>query len=89
MLIAALWSNSTANDLVEKRAAIATDNVTNVAKSMGLLHAFQYLNYADPSQDPVGSYGPKNVANLRKTSREYDPKGVFQQQVPGGFKLGL
>ncbi|KAH6704289.1 FAD binding domain protein [Leptodontidium sp. MPI-SDFR-AT-0119] len=89
MLVAALWSNSTANDLVEKKAATVIDNVAEIAKTMGLLHRFQYLNYADPSQDPIGSYGPENVENLRETSRKYDPKGVFQRQVPGGFKLEL
>jgi hypothetical protein len=89
ILVAALWSNSTANDLVEKKAGQAVDNIAALAESMGLLHEFQYLNYADPSQNPIGSYGPENVHNLRKASRKYDPKGVFQRQVPGGFKLGL
>ena len=89
ILVAALWSNSTANDLVENKAGEAVDGIAKLANSMGLLHEFQYLNYADPSQNPIGSYGPENVQNLRKTSRKYDPKEVFQRQVPGGFKLGL
>ncbi|KAG0648322.1 FAD-dependent monooxygenase [Hyphodiscus hymeniophilus] len=89
VLVAALWSNATLNDLVEKKAAQVTDNLAAVARSMGLLHEFQYLNYADPSQDPIRSYGPENVRELRKTSRKFDPRGVFQRQVPGGFKLGL
>ena len=54
---------------------------------MGLLHEFEYLNYADSSQDPIASYGADNVERLRATSRKYDPHGVFQKQVPGGFKL--
>ena len=89
ILVAALWPNSTANDLVEKKASQVVDDIAELAKSTGLLHEFQYLNYADPSQDPIGSYGPENVQRLRKASRKYDPKGVFQRQVPGGFKLGL
>jgi hypothetical protein len=32
-------------------------DVAEIARSMGLLHEFQYINYADPSQDPIGSYG--------------------------------
>ena len=89
LLIAGLWPNSTANDLVEKKASQVVDDIAELAKSMGLLHEFQYLNYADPSQDPIGSYGLENVQRLHEASRKYDPHGVFQKQVPGGFKLGL
>jgi hypothetical protein len=89
MLVAALWSNSTANDVVEKKAGQVTNDIAELAKSLGLLHGFQYLNYADPSQDPLESYGPANVQHLKEASRKYDPSGVFQRQVPGGFKLGL
>lgn len=49
---------------------------------------FIYLNYADASQDPIGSYGPENVQYLRHVAAKYDPTGVFQTRVPGGFKLG-
>jgi hypothetical protein len=65
------------------------DDVNKIAESLGLLHKFQYINYADTSKDPIGSYGEENVEHLRQMSRKYDPKGVFQRQVPGGFKLRL
>ena len=48
---------------------------------------FVYLNYADSSQDPLGSYGPKNVAFMKDVARLYDPQGWWQRRVPGGFKL--
>ncbi|KAK8043757.1 FAD-binding domain-containing protein [Apiospora phragmitis] len=37
--------------------------------------------------DPIGSYGEENKAELRRFSERYDPQGVFQKGVPGGFKL--
>lgn len=46
-----------------------------------------YLNYADKTQDPLSSYGPKNVKKMKDAARKYDPKGVFQKLVPGGFKI--
>ncbi len=52
-----------------------------------LYHPYKYLNYADGSQDVIGGYGNKSVNRLRKVSKRYDPRGVFQRQVPGGFKL--
>ena len=57
------------------------------AREMGLLHNFVYLNYANQVQDPITSYGRENVAGLKKAAERYDPRGVFQRQVPGGFKL--
>jgi hypothetical protein len=48
---------------------------------------FEFLDYAFSQQDPVGSYGVENRERLRDVSRKYDPEGVFQKLVPGGFKL--
>lgn len=44
-----------------------------------------YLNYAGSGQDPIGGYGPGNKARLRAVSAKYDPKKVFQKNVPGGL----
>ncbi len=57
------------------------------ARDMGMLHKFVYLDYANQDQDPILTYGRENVARLRAAARRYDPRGVFQRQVPGGFKL--
>ena len=89
MLLSALWPNSTFNDEVQRSAQKMTQDIACLAEEMRLLHKFQYINYADPSQDPIKSYGEESVQHLRETSRKYDPKGVWQKQVPGGFKLGL
>lgn len=89
MLLAGIWPDTASDALVEKTAQKIVHDVNGLASSMGLLHRFQYLNYADPSQHPIQSYGPDNVARLQAASKKYDPKGVFQKKVPGGFKLGL
>ncbi|MCJ1475409.1 hypothetical protein MMC13_004071 [Lambiella insularis] len=57
------------------------------AQSQGLGSRFVYLNYALQSQDPIAGYGAESVRHLREMSRRYDPEGVFQRLVPGGFKL--
>ncbi|KAL9084739.1 MAG: hypothetical protein Q9165_007914 [Trypethelium subeluteriae] len=46
-----------------------------------------YLNYADSSQDPLGSYVKENVEHIRNVAAKYDPKGAFQKRFPGGFKI--
>lgn len=46
-----------------------------------------YLNYAAANQDPLGSYPAENVRFLRDVADRYDPDGIFQRRVPGGFKI--
>ncbi|KAF9876841.1 hypothetical protein CkaCkLH20_05687 [Colletotrichum karsti] len=58
-----------------------------ILKERGLLIPFQYLNYADVTQYPIGSYGAEIKARLQTVSEKYDPDGFFQEAVPGGFKL--
>jgi hypothetical protein len=46
-----------------------------------------YLNYADPSQNPLASYGAKNVAFMKDVSKKYDPNSIFQNKVTGAWRL--
>ncbi|KAL8783547.1 MAG: hypothetical protein Q9213_004537 [Squamulea squamosa] len=56
-------------------------------KKSNYLIDFLYLNYADISQPVLQSWGSSNVDKLKAASKKYDPSGVFQTQVPGGFKI--
>jgi hypothetical protein len=48
---------------------------------------YKFLNYASQFQDPIGSNGAGNKKKLQEVSSKYDPEGLFQKAVPGGFKL--
>lgn len=48
---------------------------------------FRYLNYSDISQDPLRTYGESNVKQMKEVAVKYDPMGIFQTRVPGGFKI--
>jgi hypothetical protein len=61
--------------------------IEELTQAEGLYHPFHYLNFAAWFQDPLGSYGQEQKAKLKEVARKYDPTGVFQRQVPGGFKL--
>lgn len=83
----AAYNNESDDALVE---AITNDIVNEqraLLKSRGYLIGFIYLNYADISQNVLESWGNGSLAKLRAVSRKYDPKGVFQTQSPGGYKL--
>ncbi len=87
VLFSALWSNSAANSAVDQVARQAVAAVRAHAQAEGLLRTFEYLNYAGPHQTPLASYGAESFGFLAGVSRKYDPEGVFQRKVPGGFKL--
>lgn len=89
LLLSPLWppGGSVPNAAVHAKTMELLDMINTEAKKMGLLKDFVYTDYADSSQAPIRSYGPRNVAFLRKTARKYDPYGVFQHLVKGGFKV--
>jgi hypothetical protein len=57
------------------------------AKSAGGGYKYVYLNYAAHTQNPLRSYGEENLEFLRNVAGRYDPQDIFQEQVPGGFKV--
>ncbi|KAI4704466.1 hypothetical protein J4E81_001532 [Alternaria sp. BMP 2799] len=61
--------------------------VEGLTKEEGVFHRYKYLNFAASFQDPLGSYGGVELGKMREVARKYDPTGIFQTQVPGGFKL--
>ncbi|ORY59306.1 uncharacterized protein BCR38DRAFT_399620 [Pseudomassariella vexata] len=48
---------------------------------------YLYMNYANPEQDVIGSYGAANAMILKETAAKYDPTGFFQYRIPGGWKV--
>ncbi|KAJ8133562.1 hypothetical protein O1611_g56 [Lasiodiplodia mahajangana] len=89
LLAGASWSDPNSTAFAQAMGPKVVKAMDETAAKSGGLHRFKYLNYADPNQDVLGSYGDDNLGFLRATSRKYDPQGVFQKKVPGGFKLGL
>ncbi|KAL4877055.1 hypothetical protein BJY04DRAFT_230882 [Aspergillus karnatakaensis] len=65
----------------------AVGEIDAFARSIGGGSDFLYLNYCDVTQNPLGSYGEENVRKIRDAAAKYDPEGVFQTRVPGGFKI--
>lgn len=85
--ITAGWNLGEDEELVRETIQGVFDQQVDVLRREGVFWEYQYLNYADISQDPIRNYGEANVEELRKTSKKYDSEGMFQTLVPGGFKL--
>ncbi|KAI8214233.1 Bifunctional solanapyrone synthase [Colletotrichum sp. SAR 10_76] len=85
--IIAMWKNVEDDKIVYATQQRVEERVNAAARERGLYNGFKYTNYASQFQDPFTSYGAENKARLLKIAKEYDPEGVFQKLVSGGFKL--
>ncbi|ESZ89776.1 hypothetical protein SBOR_9836 [Sclerotinia borealis F-4128] len=86
-LLTATWGSSFDDAIATTTAKNMFNTIDTFAKTSGYGNDWLYLNYAANWQDPIGGYGVENKAKLLAGSRKYDPVGVFQKGVPGGFKL--
>ncbi|TGO44138.1 hypothetical protein BCON_0593g00010 [Botryotinia convoluta] len=86
-LLTATWGNIADDTVVSNTAKTMFDTIDAYAKASGFYNDWQYLNYAANWQDPIDGYGAVNKAKLQAASKKYDPLGVFQKGVTGGFKL--
>lgn len=88
LFLLTLKANTAADEaVIHARGGVFFAKVDEAVKTSGNSLPFVYLNYASPSQDPLGSYGVENVALIREVSNKYDPQGIFQRRIPGGFKI--
>ncbi|RAR12596.1 fad binding domain-containing protein [Stemphylium lycopersici] len=81
------WQGAEQNELFQTAGANLVNRIREYAESIGADNPYLYLNYADSTQDPLASYGSENVKKMKAAAKKYDPFGVFQKLVPGGFKI--
>ncbi|KAL4738242.1 hypothetical protein BDV11DRAFT_206088 [Aspergillus similis] len=87
VLVSNYWSDEADSAALRDGTRALIEEIDALAKSEGLDERFRYMNYADAWQDVVARYGEESVRELWRVSRRYDPRGIFQERVPGGFKL--
>lgn len=81
------FDNASATEGFEEGLKDFVQLIEELAEEEGVLHKYKYLNFAASFQDPFLSYGEATKEGLAEVAKKYDPEGVFQTQVPGGFKL--
>lgn len=87
VLLTATWDDESDDARIETQAKSLFAQAETSAEALGVTNPYLYLNYAASWQNPIAGYGASNVSALQAASKKYDPTGVFQYQVPGGFKL--
>lgn len=81
------WEDPTLDDTMVDARQKYVDAAIKVAKKNDKYSEFLYANYAGSNQDPICGYGESNAEYLKSMADKYDPSGVFQRLMPGGFKL--
>ncbi|KAI1878034.1 uncharacterized protein JN550_000216 [Neoarthrinium moseri] len=81
------WNSKSDDEKILGTFKSALEKMRAEASSKGQLIDFVYMNYSFNFQDPIASYGAENKKHLQGVSRKFDPEGIFQKGVPGGWKL--
>lgn len=85
--IAATWNTAESDAKVVSTTKEMLAQINDEASEREVNHPYIYMNYAWEGQRVVDGYGPESKKDLLRISQKYDPHGVFQKAVPGGFKL--
>ncbi|KAH9435357.1 hypothetical protein MCOR02_004301 [Pyricularia oryzae] len=80
-------SKGASDHVIESAVQGLIERAQRQAKDMGVYRNYLQATYADSWQNPLDRRSASTVQELIAVSQEYDPAGVFQNQVPGGFKL--
>ncbi|PKX99265.1 FAD-binding oxidoreductase [Aspergillus novofumigatus IBT 16806] len=86
-LLSATWEDEADDAKVEQAARALFAGIEDDARKLDGHEPYVYLNYAAEWQDPIASYGKASIEKLQQVSQAVDPKGVFRNKMPGGFKI--
>ncbi|KAL4783787.1 hypothetical protein BJX76DRAFT_348341 [Aspergillus varians] len=81
------WGNEADDILFHDIGYETIDKLKAYTREISADSDFIYMNYAGREQNPLRGYGEGNFGWINAMARKYDPIGVFQRQVPGGFKV--
>lgn len=84
------WSQDAEEDVdAAAHGAVRTmaEMVEALARKEGVFLDFKCMNFAGAGQKVLGSYSAKNVVRMQAVAEEYDPEGVWQGLLFGGFLL--
>ncbi|KAJ5635607.1 FAD-binding domain-containing protein [Penicillium longicatenatum] len=86
-LITAYYNDTFADRHVDLAARKLIMDIEAATKEAGVYRPYKYYNYAGAGQAVIDGYGNESKGNLQAVSKKYDPQGLFQKGLPGGFKI--
>jgi len=81
------WASEADDERIHTFITNSLKQFRQAASEKGLLHRYIFTNYAYQTEDVLAGYGEESLERMKEVSKKYDPEGIFQKAVPGGFKL--
>lgn len=81
------WVGATYNEAVLSWVEETAHKLNSAAQDAGLYDPFNYMGDAAGFQPVFPGYGELNHKALQAIAKKYDPRGVYQTLMPGGFKV--
>ncbi|KFA45831.1 hypothetical protein S40293_09659 [Stachybotrys chartarum IBT 40293] len=81
------WTNAEDDQFVRKTIRRTLERIDEAAAARQADHPYRFMNYCMEFQRPYEGCTDANKKLMRDASRKYDPDGLFQGGLAGGFKL--
>lgn len=83
----ASWANAADDGLVDSTLQALLEAINSRARELDGHDPYLFANYAGKNQAVMASYGTESVQRMRRISQAVDPKGIWRELVPGGYKI--
>ncbi|KAH7112851.1 hypothetical protein B0J11DRAFT_542088 [Dendryphion nanum] len=87
IILHANWAHDQDTDQVIGTLRDVLEDIEEDAMERETAVAYKNAAFSWDFQDPISSYGSANKKMLQDVSKKFDPEGLFQKGVVGGFKL--
>lgn len=81
------WTDSNDDARIDAFIKLVTATIENKLSAAGQLAKYRYLNDAGEGQKIFQNYGDGNLAKLKAIRAKYDPKRIYTDLMPGGWKV--
>ena len=87
ILFATVHDNPEDDEMIITSVLNLIDLIDSAVTKVQKAARFRFTNYGYKLQKTIEGYESNSLKNLQDVSTKYDPRGLFQTAVPGGFKL--
>ncbi|KAF2488555.1 FAD-binding domain-containing protein [Lophium mytilinum] len=87
VLLNPVWNLAADDERIISGVSSLLATFKNLASEKGMLHRYIFINYAYEKEDVFKGFGDESQRRLKAASEKWDPEGIFQKAVPGGFKV--
>ncbi|KAL1610485.1 hypothetical protein SLS60_002153 [Paraconiothyrium brasiliense] len=81
------WESADDSAEIEEWVASVNAEILEKLVAANATERYTYLNDADKGQAVFRTYGEENLEKLKAIRAKYDPRRVFTDLMPGGFKV--